>query len=331
MGNWLSQGKEQNPELVKQVRQARIDYQDYLTKLQTNTNADVNSKRLTPESGKAILAQVQSGFDWLKKNPNANFSEVLANYDSVQVEVKRILETDGPKRAFYNMIEGIPVIAKDLSERKRLTSTQVNELQKLADQELKWYEKNSVKATPVDFTQETIKINDAFITIIPEKDVREEYQGRLTALQSLSPGDLKDVLAKADADIEKRKAMNVDVREGVNIVFTTALKTVLTLFLVTLALLGGSIAANSAIGRIPAYRILYFIWGTILFPIVYLYAIYKRIREGPFAMYAVLPLTTEAATTRFGRFLQWPFYWVPDMNSVKAADDFQKALESVGI
>jgi hypothetical protein len=331
MGNWFSQGKEQNPELVKQVRQARIDYQDYLTKVQTNTNADVNTKRLTPESGKAILARIQSGFDWLKKNPNANFSEVLANYDSVQVEVKRIMETDGPKRGFYNKMEAISTISKDFLERKKITSSQVNQLEKLSEQEMKWYEKNSEKLTPVDLTQETIKINDLLITILPEKEVRDEFQGRLDALVSLSPGDLKDILAKADADIEKRKAMNIDVREGVSLALITAVQTVFALFLLTLALLGGSFAANFAIGRVPAYRILYFIWGTIFFPLVYLYALYKRVREGPFSMYAVLPLTTEAATTRFGRFIQWPFYWVPDIYSNAACDEFQKALDSVGV
>ena len=55
MGNLFS-GQKQTAEEIKQLRQAREEYQNYLSKIQTNTNTDVNGKRLTPESGRAILS-----------------------------------------------------------------------------------------------------------------------------------------------------------------------------------------------------------------------------------------------------------------------------------
>lgn len=45
-------------------------------------------------------------------------------------------------------------------------------------------------------------------------------------------------------------------------------------------------------------------------------------------MYAILPVSIEMATTSFGRYLWYPFYWVPDQESNKTYNDFQDSLKA---
>lgn len=330
MGNLFSNQK-QTPEDVKQVRQARVDYQNYLQQVQTNTNTDVNTKRLTPESGQAILKEVKKGFDWLQKYPNANFSEVLANYDATSTEIKRISTLDKPKREYLNTITVLPTLAEQFQSEKRIDKTQKEKLMAIADENQKWYSKQSGSATPVDISQQQLQFSDSIIKSIPDKTIRELLQTELEKTKNLSPGDLASTIQKTEMDIAARKSQQVDMQEGVDIIMDTALKVFLGFLLVAFCIVGGSLAANFAIGRSIAYRVLYFIYGAIPFisPFVYLYAVYKRISDGRFSYYGILPIRTEAATTRLGKLLMYPFYYVPDHEAVKAFDDFTESIQSV--
>jgi hypothetical protein len=110
-----------------------------------------------------------------------------------------------------------------------------------------------------------------------------------------------------------------------------ALKVFFSLLLVAVCIVSGSLAANAAIGRHTGYRVLYFIYGCIPFfvPFIIFYTIYRRISEGPLPYYGILPVSLEAATTTLGKYLWWPFYWIPDHLSVEETDTFQKALEAI--
>ena len=100
--------------------------------------------------------------------------------------------------------------------------------------------------------------------------------------------------------------------------------------IITLCLLSGSFAANFAIGRVPAYRVLYFLYGCIpiFTPLVLLYTIYKRIKDGRIPVYTMLPISIDPATTRLGRLLWRPFYWIPDQQAIDAFKHFNDSLLS---
>jgi hypothetical protein len=332
MGNIIS-GKKENPEDIKQVRQARTEFQNYLSQIQKNTSTDVNAKRLTPESGASILSEVKKGFDWLQKNPNANYSNVLAKYDAITAEIKRISGTDKPKRELKNTFIALKPFATKLLEEKRIDEAQEVKLKRLAEDEEKWYNKNSKTATEIDFSQEQLKINDTIISIIPDSNIRSLLTTEINNIKDLSTGDLASLIAKAEADIKQKKDKEVNVKEGVNVILSTALKVFLILILVAFCLMAGSLAANYAIGREPMYRIFYFIYGSIpLFsPLVYLYFMYKRLYEGPFSYYGFLPISTEPAITRLGKLVMYPFYWMPDHDSISAVDAFQKSVKDATI
>lgn len=324
-------GQKQTPDELKQVRQARTDYQDYLSKVQTNTKTDVNTNRLTPESGQQILQEVKKAYDWLQKNPNAQFGEVLANQDATTVEIKRINSTDKPKNELKNTFTSLPTIAEELFAKKALDKTQVEQLKELAAQEEKWYKKNAATATEIQFSQEQIKIQDQLVSIVPDKDSRQYFLESLNKAKTLSPGDLASLIQKTETDIQQRKSQQVDIQEGTDIILSTALKVFFSCLLIGICILSGSLAANHAIAREPIYRAFYFFYGAfpLFVPFVFLYTIYRRLYEGPFSYYGILPISTEPATTRFGKLLWYPFYWIPDSDSVKAYDNFNLSVKTV--
>ncbi len=321
-------GRQQTPEEIKEVRQARKAYQDYLSTTQTKTNTDVNTKAITPESGQAILKEIEKGQTWLEKHPNANYNELLTNQDTVSVEITRIMKTDGPKRKLNNSILALPVIAAEGKQKKILTDDQAEKLNGLAADEEKWYAKNSETATEIQFSQEELKINDSIQTLLVNGNEVNYVRDALKNLAGKDTGELQSYLATHESALQAAKSQQVDIKEGANVAINTALKVFGYCILIVFCIMAGSFVANFAIGRPPAYRVLNFIYGAfpLFMPFVLLYSVYKRLRYGRFNLYAVLPLTTEPAVSRLGKLLLWPFYWIPDQNSIDAMKEYKNLL-----
>lgn len=321
-------GKPQTNDDLKDIRQARTTYQDLLQTTQVNTKTDVDKSAITPETGTLIFKQIQASFDWLKKNPNAQLAEVLANRDATTAELQRLLKTDIPKRKFNNLLLAIPVILDEYETKKEITREQKYKFTNIITQEKSWFTKNQATATEMDFTQETLKINTALSDIFIDQALVSRLKTSIEWAQNQSTVDLKANLK--DTLDKQKKAENAQL--GLENATSTITKTALTVFtsflIISLCLLSGSISANMAIGRVPAYRVLYFIYGCIPFfiPFVLLYAIYKRIKDGRFTLYAMLPLSIEMATTRLGKILWWPFYWIPDQETINAYKAFEDTL-----
>jgi hypothetical protein len=323
--------QKQTPEEIKEIRQAREKYQNYLSNLQTTVNAEVNSKQLTPESGKALLTEIKKGYDWLQKTPNANLNEIMAKYEGTSVEVSRIIRTDAPKRELFNMIAIIPVVAENLQLNKQIDKTQLEKLKTLAKQQEKWYTKNSNTATQIDISQEILKMNDTIVSIVPDSEIRSIITTEFDKIKAMPPSDLMGLITKTESDIKVKRDSQVDVREGVETIMSTAVSVFLFTILIAFCLYAGSLAANFAISRPPAYRILYFIYGSIpLFsPLVYLYTIYRRISDGPMSYYGFLPISVEPGITRLGKLLWYPFYYVPDNKAIDMFDRFKESIEAI--
>jgi hypothetical protein len=323
-------GQKQSPEELEKTRQVRTDYQNTLSQLQTNVNADVNSKKLTPESGQAILELLKTSQDWLSKNPNASISEVLSNQDTTVTEVKRIQGIDKPKREFINMVSALPAISNDLQQKKKIDSTQQAKLNALAIEENKWFGKNGSDATEIEFSQETLKLKDTITTIVPDNDIRNYIMAELDKAKQMAPDELAGNLNSAEKSLKRRKGQQVSVGEGISVIWKTAMSVFFSLLVISLCIMAGSFAANMAIGRDPPYRILYFLYGALptFAPFVLLYGIYKRLRYGPFTIYSILPVSIEPATTRLGKIFWFPFYWIPDEKAVAEYDLYRKAVEA---
>jgi hypothetical protein len=329
MNNLLG-GQKQTPEELEKIRQVRTDYQNTLSQIQTNVNAEVNSKKLTPESGQSILELAKQAQEWLSKNPNASVSEILSNQDTTVTEIKRLQGIDKPKREFINMVNALPAISNDLQLKKKIDSTQQAKLNSLAIEENKWFSKKGADATEIEFSQETLKLRDTITTIVPDNDVRNYILAELDKAKQMAPDELAGNIDSAEKSLKRRKGQQVNIGEGISVIWKTAMSVFFSLLVIGLCIMAGSFAANMAIGRDPPYRVLYFLYGAVPFfaPFVLLYGIYKRLRYGPFTIYSILPVSIEPATTRLGKILWFPFYWIPDEKAIAEYDLYRKAVEA---
>ncbi len=325
-------GRQQTPEEIKEIRQQRKSYQDYLRTTKTNVEADVNKQAITPESGQDILKKIQESETWLEKHPNANFNELTANQDAANVEISRILKTDQPKRVMKNTILALPVIAAEGIQQKTLTSEQAEKIKEIAVNTDKWYKKQSSSATEIQFSQEQLKLKDSLQTALVQADVVKYVQDKLEGVRTLQTSALESQLATQEANITALQSQKVDIKEGAKVGLSTLAKVFIGLTITFFFLMCGSFAANYAIGRPPAYRVLYFCYGAfpLFAPFILLYSIYRRIRYGKRPLYAMLPISTEPSFTTFGKWFWNPlFYWIPDHNSIQAMKEYTESLAQV--
>lgn len=324
----ISTSKIQTPEELQAVRNARVSYNDYLAKIEVNTKTDIRNNAITPETGVSIYAVIKTALKWLEKNPNANINELLANRDATTAEVQRLFTTDAPKRKFLNTLILLPALMTIYIQQKRITTEQENKFLPTVSREQSWYNNNQATATEIDFTQEMQKITDAVTTVFVDQNIINEFNRDINWAQTIQTSQLKSIISHIKVKEQAKIDQTVDLEGSRNLMFSTASQVFWGFLFTVLCLLSGSFAANAAIGRIPAYRVLYFIYGAIPYcmPIVLAYTIYRRIKDGRIPMYAMLPISIEPATTRLGRVLWFPFYWIPDQLAIDAYKAFTESL-----
>ncbi len=330
MGQFWSQ-KAQTPDEVNALRAARTEYQDTLSSIQTNVQTDIQKQLLTPESGKLVLDRVQVAYTWLQKNPTATLIEIYANRDATTAEVKRILTVDRPKKEFQNILLALPVLADEALAKSMISKEQVAQLKTLAAKQTQWFDANAAKGNTLDFQQQELTLQTELQQILVKPDIVQFFKDKIDAIKTKQPSTLESELAVRDQKAKAARDAEVHIEDGLNAMKRTILITVGSLFLIALCIYSGSLAANAAIGRAPAYRILYFCYGflPIFMPFVLLYTIFRRIYTGPLPYYGILPLTILPGETRLGKLLKFPFYWVPDAASNQLTKQFIESVEKI--
>jgi hypothetical protein len=326
MGSLVSKPSE--PTDLNELRNARIKYQDYLANVQTNTRTDISNNALTPETGAAIYKVIESAYDWLKKNPNANLNEVQANQDANTLEIKRLMSVDIPKRKFNNTLIALPTILDKLILDKSITSDKKYAFLPTLNAETSWYNKNKNTASEIDFTQEFQKINDTITTTFVDSSIVSTIKSQVEAAQAIPTSQLNSQLANYTNKKKELERQNVNIQGTGQIILSTAIKIFTSFFIISLLLMCGSFAANMAIGRPPMYRVLYFIYGCIpiFSPFVLFYSIYLMFQDKKLRVYSLIPCSIEPATTRLGKILWYPFYWIPDQHSIDEYKAFMTSL-----
>jgi hypothetical protein len=328
MGNMIPTQNTTKPDDINTIRKSRVKYQDYLASIQANTESDVSNNSLTPETGSIIYKLIQKSYLWLKNNPNANLIEIMSNEDSTTAEIKRLMSVDIPKRKFLNTLIAVPTILERLIKEKIITADKQSAFLAIIKEEKNWYDKNQEIASKIDFTQEFQKINDSVSAIFVDQTTVNTIKSQIEYVQNIPTSQLKSKIAEYDSKKQEIKKEEVDVNSAFKIAISTALNVFFSLLFISLCIMCGSFAANIAIGRPPMYRVLYFIYGAFpaFAPFVFIYAIYKRITEGKLSVYSVLPTSIEPATTRIGKILWYPFYWIPDQHAIDEYNKFMATL-----
>jgi len=328
MGSLFSKPSNKSSQDLKELRNARIKYQDYLANVQTNTRSDVSKNALTPETGTAIYKVVQNAYDWLKKNPSVDITDVQGNQDANTIEIKRLISVDIPKRKFNNTLIALPSILDKLISDKTITSDKKNAFLPTLTAENTWYNSNKATASEIDYTQEFQKINDIITTTFVDSSIISNIKSQVEVAQDLPTSQLNSQLAEYTKKKVELQKQEVNVKSTGQTILNTALNVFTDFLIFSLCLMCGSFAANMAIGRPPMYRVLYFIYGCIpLFaPFVLFYSIYRIFQDKKLHVYSLIPCSIEPSTTRLGRILWHPFYWIPDKHSIDEYKAFMASL-----
>jgi hypothetical protein len=231
-----------------------------------------------------------------------------------------------------------------------ITATQEKDFKNLLKIYLTWFKANALTATPSEFQKELgSKQKEVEVLYKNDPKIGEKFQVISKQFPNFNSLKIQEIVKLTTDSLNKiglpsptqtsSEARNMIKLENMaaeantpasatGIIMSTASQAFGTLFLIFLIVLGGSFAANLAIGRTVPYRVLYFLYGCIPFfsPFIILYVIYLRIRYGPVPLYGILPLSTEPATSRLGKILWYAFYWIPDGKSKELEEQFLKSL-----
>jgi len=319
--------EKKTPEEIQQAREARKNVYAYITGATANLVNGVKANTITPETSRECSTLLTAEKKWLDTNTDADTQDIVSRFDILSDKIKTLIENDKPRLVFKNSLLVYDTVFKASLQQGKITKEQYDKLNRVIVAETAWYNKNATLASELDFNNELQKMNDDIKAGgIDAKVVKE------VANDSKQPtNNLKDSLEKkAEADKKAEAAAPLTFESGSKVVGATAFKVFWSCLLAVLALLSASFAANLAIGRPPIYRFLFFLYGMLpqFAPFILFYTLYKRITEGPIAMYAILPVSIESATTSFGKYLWYPFYWVPDSESIGKYNEFQNTLKA---
>jgi hypothetical protein len=337
-------------EETQQILQAIKDYNNALDNLNLEVKTMVDKDQLLPDTATYLYKIIIDAQKWLKNNPRADVSTIQINLANAGQQFKAIRITEGFR--IISMI-GLAVCATiifELVKSKLITPTQEKEFKNSLKTYLTWFKANAFTATPSEFEKQLRsnqkeleiffrndpKIGEKVQTI--SKDVPNFNNLKIQEIVKLTTDALNKIglqsptqtsaEAKNMIKLENMAAVAAAPSSATAIIMSTASQAFGILFLIFLILIGGSFAANLAIGRTAPYRVLYFIYGCIPFfsPFIILYVIYLRIRYGPVPLYGIFPLSTNPATSRIGKILWYPFYWIPDGKSSELEQQFLKSL-----
>jgi len=319
--------EKKTPEEIQQIRQVRQGYYSYISGATANIVNAVKANTLTPETSTQISTLLTKDKSWLDSNPDLDANDLTTRYDMLLNSVQNLILTDKPKIEFRNTLLIYQSLFKANLQNKSITQEQYDNLDRELKTENEWYTKNVLTATELDFVNETQKMNDK----LKEGGIKATDVANAKKDSTKPTEEVKHELTQKEIQEKKQQEVTMNVKKGLGIIGSTALKVFVYLLLIVLCILSGSFVANIAIGRPPAYRILFFIYGMLpqLMPFVILYTLYRRITNGPIAMYSILPVSIEPATTRLGKYLWYPFYYVPDQDAINAYTEFQAGLRAV--
>ncbi len=300
----------------KKIIAIRDTFSEDLQSEQLRTDNSQRVGELSPESAEQIYEIIKSQQGWLEKQKNAKYIEIYSQYQSYKDSVKGVKNIDKPRVGFYQQLMIFPHVV--VVESKKYPVELKDEVKKKLDGVetpfVKWYEKNKKTATLIQYSE---KENDFYKAIkdAVNQDIKtyEILISNLRFIKGVKPTQFEKALdsmkKKSQEEIKQKESQGLTATEMGWESLSLASKIFFGGILVTIALLGGSFAANFGITQNTFYRVLYFIYGSLFFPITLLYALIVRIYRGPFDWYAFFPLTNNQGTTALTQFLLIPFYW----------------------
>ena len=307
-------------ETKEKAKAAAKKFRDYLTLVRKGLE-DAEGKKEVSIWGLATVKKLSDDAGkYLTDNPNATAEQIeqyqnnfLGQVGPGFADADKIVQQFGVFRTFY------PALGTKLLAEKQINASQKKQLDELGKEFGTYYDK--VNASPTKYTIEDIqKMNDEFKTKAAKlTQDNKELQGQEP--EKVSVQEAKAVEQTAEKIDEADKA-EFSLKRMLSKIGSTAVQVFFGFLILVLMLLGGTLAANDAIGRPLAFRILYFIYGCLGFFVVIPYYIFRYFKDDSPHIYTLLPLTTSASESDIGRFFFAPFTYKEDAFAKEATLDY---------
>lgn len=266
---------------------------------------------LTKEAGK-----------WLGDNPSVSATEIDNYWDGVKQKETSLRTADKQILTIQYTPTYLKAVAVRAFDAKKIDLSKKNKLNDLADSVQAWNKKNLYDLpTNTKLTPEVI--GTVFQKFQNEQSIALEGTGEPPLVAPENIKQAETVVKQAEKEVKADKA-SFNLRRLFSETFSIAGQVIGSLLIIMLFLVSGMLCANDAIGRDYRYRILYFIYGGIGFPIMLIYYLYRWFVGTAPHIYRLLPIYTEEADTSLGRFFLFPFTYVEDEYAKKAPTDFLK-------
>jgi hypothetical protein len=311
-----------NPEAeaaMSAEREKANKVRDEIIKGLDNTEIIFTTLASKPYTPKWTIQQVEKTIKdarvWLEKNPAASEQVYRSKLVEIQKQGGQILETNTylyGLMAFERIMNYM--ITQWLEAKKMLTKADREKYKEFYEELRTFNKKNQSNPKLVDFKVFWNQFNRKVETFSKQKGIWDSTQVLVqTALTN--PEKFEQDIASLEQQVEETKKLEDEkfsFQRFTKKVTATATSIITGLFYTMFCLVIGMLAANQAIGREPAYRILYFIYGFIFAPFLAIYYLYLWFNGKAPKIYTLLPLTQTVAETTIGKFLLFPFAYKED-------------------
>jgi hypothetical protein len=306
-------------EAKKQASEAKQKYRTALFTLRDKKAKMIQEKKASDFFIQQAEQLANDGFAWLTANPDADASQITDQSNLTAEKYQDISKANIVLLGLSVLPPYYKTNASDLFLKKQITEEKQKEIGAFADSIEAWLKTSkdlsseAIFSKQQEFQQKAKQVLDKTGIITPAVT----NEGTVQTVQSQVQTKETQVKKEEEADRNTFKLSRLLSETG-----RIALNVVGSLFIVMLILVSGMLTANDAIGRDPQYRIFYFIYGGLGFPVMLLYYLYRWFRGTAPHIYRLLPLYNQQSDTTLGRFLLFPFTYVEDQAAKDAKTEY---------
>lgn len=320
--------KEEQEKVAKVIK----DIKDYLDIMDKN-RIENSAISTMPQSGLKKMDQfIKDVRKWIVDNPRITELQAKNKQEEVVKQGTEIYTTN-LNLMMYASIERVMSYLNTEFEQKKLLNAADRKTYAEFLEKLKQFNSSSSNHTLEKIKEFEVSFGKDLESFSKSRGILDRQQELFrTAFGNPQKFD-EDMktLEGQQAEVKKLEDEKFSFQRFTKKVSSTAGSVIGALFYVMFCLVIGMLAANQAIGREPAYRILYFIYGMIFAPILAVYYIYLWFNNKAPKIYTLLPITQMVAETSIGRFFLFPFAYKEDKSARDLLVEFMtQSAEMVG-
>lgn len=316
-----------NPEAEKAIAaerekagKVRNEIQTWLDKYSKDYVDNYASKPYWPKWTLTTMDKfIKDAQKWLTSNPQASEPVYKAKLEELKKEGQRIAETSNYLHMTSSFAKVMKFMLSEFENKKLLNTKDRAEYKEYLNEIEAFNAKISRESNP-QLAEIKVFVNQFSekVRTFSEKKGISGQQSDLFRTAITNPEKFEKDFGALEEQAEATKAeedKKFSFQRFTKKVSSTAGAVIGGLIYVVFCLTIGMLAANQAIGREPAYRILYFIYGAIFAPFLVFYYIYLWLNNKAPKIYTLLPITQTVAETTIGRFFLFPFAYKEDKSA----------------